>query len=177
MKKYFYIWLACLMSLAFASGIHASEKCIGKNTQEISGVFAKAIDLNEAFKKAATGKDDEAYRSLRTKVERYGEDTAFPCVIKTSKILSNHNNPALMRQFLKLVVSFENSADETISSSLGTIFAYNPSAIERGIKDFPDAQRELIAKSVQVGWENSKKGLGASRIADRDKRIKRLISN
>jgi hypothetical protein len=178
MSPDFLILITCLASAILASSTTATarETCTGKSAPEVSSVFAKAIDLNDSFKKSAADKDETAYRSLRAQVEHDSEETVFPCVRRAEQILSRRNDPTLMKQLLKLVVSYENSADEAVSASLGRIFARNPAAIEHGIQGFPDVERKLIASSIQAGWTNTKKGLASTLVRDRDKRIKRLTS-
>jgi len=56
-----------------------------------------------------------------------------------------------MEKLLRLTVSYENSADESISYSLGVIFAHNPGAIENGIKEFSEIQRASSDKKCSVG--------------------------
>jgi hypothetical protein len=60
--------------------------------------------------------------------------------------------------------------------AMGKVFVANPRAIESGVDKFPDAQRKLIAHSVQTGWINIKAGLSPAIVQDRDERIKCLFS-
>ncbi len=156
--------------------VHAGEACSAKSSTEIAKVFTDAISINDRFKKSIDDADRTAYDSLRPQVESFSEENLFPCVRRAAKILSKRNEPILMLNLLRLAVSYENSADETISYSLGVIFARNPGAIENGVKEFSESQRETLAKSIQFGWQNVKSGLSPAVIRDRDERLAKLSS-
>ena len=168
--------LGCLLSATLPITAHAGETCSGKSSTEIAKVFTNAISLNDRFKKSVDDADHTAYDSLRPKGESFGEETLFPCVKRAAKILSKRNDPILMQKLLRLTVSYENSADESISYSLGVIFAHNPGAIENGIKEFSETQRQTLTKSVQWGWQNVKSGLSPAVIRDREQRLAKLSS-
>ena len=172
-NTFFVIFIFALY--AAASSAEASAACRGRSIEEISWVFDHAIDINNRFKTAVRNGDDKNYYALRHEIEHYSEGIAFPCVRRVAAILVKENDNMLMHDLMRFVVSFENSADETLSAAFGRIFADNPQAIERTIKKFPSAERAIIVQSVRAGWENTKKGIASNIVKDRETRINRLM--
>ena len=175
MIKHFFwlvVFFTCLPAFA-----HADGNCRAKDSAEIIKIFNHGITLNQKFKKSVGGGDKDEYRKLRKSSEQYDEGTVIPCVRRVPQLLSKRSSPALMHKLMQLVISYENSADETVSYSMGKVFAANPEAVESGIKEFPKNGRKLIANSVQTGWVNVKAGLNAALVANRDERIKKLEQN
>ena len=168
--------VACLLSAILPITANAGETCSAKSSTEIAKVFTNAISLNDRFKKSVNDADPTAHNSLRPKIESFSEETLFPCVKRAAKILSKRNDPILMQKLLRLTIEYENSADESISYSLGVIFAHNPGVIENGIKEFSETQRQTLAKSVEWGWQNVKSGLSPGVIRDRERRLAKLSS-
>ena len=168
--------VGCFLSMLLPITVRAGEACSAKSSTEIAKVFTDAISLNDRFKKSLDDADRSAYDSLRPQVERFSEEDLFPCVRRAAKILSKGAEPVLMQNLLRLALSYENSADETIPYSLGIIFAHNPGAIENGIKEFSEIQRQTLTKSIQWGWQNVKSGLSTAVIRDRDERLAKLSS-
>ena len=172
MIKHFFwvvIFFTCLSAFA-----HADGNCRTKDSAAIIKIFNQGITLNEKFKKSVGGGDKDEYRKLRKGSEQYDEETVMPCVRRAAQLLSKRSNPALIHKLMELVISYANSADETVSYSMGKVFAANPEAIESSIKEFPKDGRQLIAISVQTGWANVKPGLNTALVANRDARIKQL---
>ncbi len=172
MRKHLCLSIAFLIFLPLAQ---AGGVCRAKNSTAIINVFEQAITLNEKFKKSVGMSDNEEYRRLRKNTEKFNEETVMPCVRRAAQLLSKRSKLVLMHEFMKLVISYENSADETISYSIGEVFAANPKIIESAIKEFPDNGRKLISNSVLTGWESVKPGLDAAIATNRDERIKRLM--
>lgn len=166
------VLLLALSGLAYAA--NEGSGCAGKSPREISRVFDRAIAANEQFKNAVNDWDEPAYRMLRAQVEHYGEEIAFPCASRAASILAKKYDKKLMRDLMRFAISFENSADETLSYSFGIIFTSNPSAIEHSIKIFSSDEQAIIANTVEAGWENTKREVAANIVKDRDARITRL---
>lgn len=144
---------------------------------EVIQVLHKGITLNEKFKKTVGGGDTSEYQRLRKDSEKYDETTVMPCVRRAAQLLTKSSNSALMHKLMELVISYENSADETVSYSMGKIFAGNPAVIEHSIKKFPAVGRRLILNSVQTGWVNVGPGLPPAVVKSRNERIKHLRSS
>lgn len=83
--------------------------------------------------------------------------------------IAKTNDSCLVREFLKLVVSFENSSDETISITTAEIFYNNPDVFSKKLQLFSSSERKILAKNQNWGWQN----LSASKGSE-DRRIKRL---
>ncbi|MES2072573.1 MAG: hypothetical protein V4488_19590 [Pseudomonadota bacterium] len=170
-----YLVLLTILFTCLSTFAYADQNCLTKKTSEIVKVFDKGIVLNEKFKKSVGENDKEEYQRLRKGGEQYSEETVIPCVQRAAQLLSKHSNPRLMHKLMELVISYENSADEMISYSMGKVFAANPAAIENAIKTFPEPDRKLISNSVWAGWVNVKPELPSKLVKNRDKRIKFIL--
>jgi hypothetical protein len=137
-------------------------------------VFEHGIQLNEEFKHSVNGGDEAKYRELRDQVEKFDEKQMEPSEKQAAKILSKNSQHRLAESLLRVVVSNENSADETLPDLLGTIFGKNPSTIEQAVKRFSRVERKIILNSLEFGWADVKTDFNATTIADRDGRLHRL---
>lgn len=123
------------------------------------------------------GADKDECQRLRKELEQYNQEKVMPCVRRASQHMASHADPLIMHKLMELVISYENSADGTISNSMGKLFATDPATVERGLKEFPVMGRRLIADSVQTGWTNVKAGLAAACRKNRDERLKKLLAS
>lgn len=164
------VFFACLSAVA-----HADGNCHTKSSAAITKVFNQGIALNEKFKKSVAGGDQAAYQLLRAQVEKLNEGKVIPCVERAGEILSAVDEPKLAHKLLQLVLSYENSADETISYSLGLIFGANPQVLEDAIKRFSTSEHKLIAERLEVGWLNAKPKFKKEVIKDREQRLQKLL--
>lgn len=172
-KRLFLSVALCTCLLAVA---HAEENCHAKDSVAIIMVFDQGIALNEKFKKSIEHSDKDEYRRLRKSSEQYDDGTVMPCVEQAGRILSARDDPKLAHKLLQLTVSYENSADETISYSLGLIFGVNPQVLENALYRFSSSERKLIAERLQVGWLNAKAKFKKDVVKDRDRRLQKLSS-
>src|SRR2546423_7600963 len=143
--------LILLSAYAYAEG-----NCPAPDSAAIAMVFDQGIALNEEFKKSVSRKDQTTYSALRRRVEELNVERIMPCVERAQGILSVRDERELAYKLLQLVVSYENSADETISYSLGMIFGTNPEVLENGLRRFGPAEREVVAARLEIGWLNTK---------------------
>lgn len=172
-----FLFLSAIFFTCLSAFSQDTETCHAKKSSEIIQIFDKGIVLNEKFKKSVGGDDKDEYRRLRKEIEQYDEEMLMPCVRRASQLMSRHSNPALMHKLMELVISHENSGDETISYAMGRLFAATPTAVEHTIKEFPPGGRKLISDSVQTGWINVKSELSSSTSKNRDERLKKLLSS
>ncbi len=170
-----YLFLSMILFIGVSSFAQANETCRANKSLEIIKVFDKGIILNEKFKKTVGGSDKEEYKRQRKGIEKYNEETVMPCVRRAAQLLSQHSNPVLMRKLMELVISYENSGDETVSYAMGKIFSANPASVERTIKEFPSDRRKLIFNSVQTGWVNVKPELSPALGKNRDEQLRQLL--
>jgi hypothetical protein len=165
------------MSVAFflyvANFVYADGNCT-KSSTAIIKVFDQGIALNEKYKKSVASGDPTSYRQLRVQVEKLNEENVIPCVERAGEILSTLNEPRLVHKLLQLVVSYENSADETISYSLGLIFGANPQMRENALKRFTPSESKLIVERLEGGWLNAKSNFKKEVIKDRKQRLQKL---
>lgn len=152
----------------------ADDSCGTSNSQAVILILDQGIALNEKFKASVNGADKDQYRILRKQSDSFGEEKLMPCVQRAARLLSKGSNPQLMKKLMEVVISYENSADETISYSIGSVFAANPEAIEAGIKPFPVSSRRRIAAAIRTGWINVKPKVESALVKDRTDRLKHL---
>lgn len=155
---------------------YGEETCPAKDSVAIIRVFDQGIALNEKFKKSVSGEDQTAYRALRTQVQKLNDVKVIPCVQNARKTLSSRNEPKLAHKLLELVVSYENSSDETISYSLGLIFGANPSVLENVWTHFSMTERNFLWKQLHTGWLNARAKFNEEVIKDRERRLEQLRS-
>ena len=170
-----YLLLATIFFTCLSAFSQDNEVCHSKNSSGIIQIFDKGIVLNEKFKKSVEGNDKDEYQRLRKKIEQYDEGVVMPCVGRASQLMSSRSNSALMHKLMELVISYENSADETISYEMGRLFAVNSKAVEHTIKEFPPSGKKIILKSIQTGWINVKPELSPSVGKSGDERLKKLL--
>ena len=164
--------LVFLPAFAYAEG-----NCPARDSTAITRVFDQGIALNEEFKKSVSSKDQATYQALRKQVEHLNVERVMPCVERAQGILSVRDERELAYKLLQLVVSYENSADETISYSLGMIFGVNPQVLENGLSRFGSVERKVVAARLEVGWLNAKVKFKKNVIADRERRLQKLRSS
>jgi hypothetical protein len=164
--------LILLSAFAYAEG-----NCVAPDSAAIAKVFEQGIALNEQFKKSVSGKDQATYQALRRQVEELNEGRVMPCVERAQRVLSVRDERELSYKLLQLVVSYENSADETISYSLGMIFGANPKVLENGLSRLGSVERRVVAARLEDGWLNAKVKFKKSVIADRERRLQKLRSS
>lgn len=155
---------------------HADGRCHVKSVAAIIKVFDQGIVLNDKFKKSVVEGNQAAYQSLRIQVEKLNEEDVIPCVERAGEILSKTDASKLAHKLLELVISYENSADETISYSLGLIFGANPQSLESAIKSFSPSEQKLISERLKIGWLNAKSKFKNEVIEDRERRLLQLGS-
>jgi hypothetical protein len=161
-----------------SADVGAAENCSKKicTSDELIQVFDHGIQLNENFKASVNGSDKAKYQDLRVQTEKFDETQMQPGEEQAAKILSTKSDSKLAHSLLTVIVSYENSADETLSDLLGTVFGKNPTVIEQAIKGFSDADRKIILNLLEFGWANVKTDFGPKTVADRDKRLRRLTN-
>jgi len=166
-----------LCAMAWAD-VSAAETCSQKlcTSDELIRVFDHGIQLNESFKASVSGSNKAKYEDLRAQTERFDETQMRPSERQAAKILSTRSDNKLAHSLLTIVVSYENSADETLADLLGTVFGKNPTVIEQAVMEFSDSDRKIILNLLEFGWGNVKIDFGPKIVVDRDKRLRRLTN-
>jgi DNA invertase Pin-like site-specific DNA recombinase len=171
------LFLSAILFTGLPASAQGDAHCPAKGNPQIIEVFNTAKLLNARFK-ASLGRPDEGeYQRLRKEVEQYGETTVMPCVSRAAQRMVNRADPRLMHGLMELLVSYENSADETMSYSMGKLFAADPAAVERALKAFSPSERKLISNSIQAGWINVKLEYSSALGKNREERLKELLSS
>ena len=121
--------------------------------EEIIGVIQNAIDLNEDFKNALN-KTESEYREKRAEIEKYHEEVVAPMLKDLERLLSTGRDIDLIRDFFNLLISYENSADERLSYTLGEIFLRNPNLINEAFYKLDKRKQKFIYNQLEWGFEN-----------------------
>lgn len=114
---------------------------------DIIRVFKYAVHFNEVFKTSTFG--DENYKKIRELLELYDEMILAPCYRGSVEILSKSNDQDLTLEMLKLLISYENSADEELSYGLAEVYAKNPNLIETTLKNFNVEIQKGLTKRLE----------------------------
>lgn len=171
------LFLSAILFTSLSASGQANEHCRAKGNSQIIEAFNKAKLLNTRFKASVGQADEGRYQRLRKEVEQYSETTVMPCVSSAAQRMAKRADPRLMLALMELLVSYENSADETISYSMGKLFAADPAAVERALETFSPIERKLIANSIETGWINVKPEYSSALRKNREERLKKLLSS
>lgn len=114
---------------------------------DIIRVFKYAVHFNEVFKISTYG--DENYTKIRKLLELYDEMILAPYYRGSVEILSKSNDQELTLEMLKLLISYENSADEELSYGLAEVYAKNPNLIETTVKEFNIEIQKGLTKRLE----------------------------
>ena len=110
----------------------ASATNLPEERSQIISVFREAVRLNEEFKASVKTADPSAphqseYQEKRKAFEQYSADVLASRLDECVKVLSSNRDVELAKEFFNLLIGLENSANEMLSYSMGTIFLSNPS--------------------------------------------------
>lgn len=143
--------LVFLIALALScSGVQA---CATASTARVQKILKESIRLNEAFKKSADRSDDAEYRHLRKQVELYEESTAIPCLKRSVILLRQMRDASLVDALFAHALSHENSADETESEVLATVFVRHDEAFTAAWGKSPVETKKAVTTRIESGWE------------------------
>jgi len=168
--------VCCFLCVLVLSMSNATAACQAKDASQIAAALTRGIALNERFKRSAKSGDDARYQDLRKQVERYGEETAMPCVRKAQQFLERESDEALLRKLMDFTVSYENSADETVSEAMATIFARRPDAVAQMLQSFSPARGKVLMRSIESGWPGVAEILTAAERQEREAQLRALRS-
>lgn len=163
-----------VMCIALARPALGQAACDGKSSDQIVQILARGIDLNERFKRSVKSGDEAAYRSLRQQHEQYSEDIAMPCLSKASQLLAREVDEPLLEKSVAFSISHENSADETVSEAMASVFAHQPAAMATSMSKLSPARARVLLRSIEAGWPAVRKGLDSSSRQEKDSQLKAL---
>lgn len=150
--------------------------CTTASSVAVQKVFKESVRLNEAFKKSADGPSNTDYRSLRKQVESYEESKAIPCLKRTVVLMSQAPDASLMDALFAHAFSHENSADETESEVLATVFVLRGATFMAVWGESTPEVRRVLATRVASGWELTKQRYSSAKRQQIESRLKRLDS-
>lgn len=154
----------------------AVADCRAKGASQIVATLNRGIDLNERFKRSVKAGDDSRYQDLRKQVEKYSEETAMPCIRKAVHLIERNLDEALLHTLIDFAVSYENSADETVSGAMATIFTKYPDAVSEIVTNFSPMSKKIIVRSIDSGWSGVTATLTAQERQDREALLEILRS-
>lgn len=133
---------------------------------DIIRTFRFGIHLNDSFKtwskyfwgyiskNADNGNSmSDIYSEISGMRDLYEEVILMPCYRRCVEILSAQNNRELATETLKIILSYENSANEEWTLGLGDIYLNNPLLIESCIKSFGAQAREELVEQLATAGE------------------------
>jgi len=147
-----------ILFVIFLSPAWASA-CDSKDTTDIINIFSHSIELNDQFKQSVNTGDEVRYKTLRKQVEQYDEQMAMPCVRRVQTILKKHSERVLIHKLMEFTISHENSADETTSTAMATVFAMHHKEFKKEWENFTLEQKKILLSSIETGWFSVEKSL------------------
>jgi hypothetical protein len=176
--SFIFALFSILPSTGFHPNCHAAQKtAVNKpDRTEILSVFKKAIDLNEDFKNTVHTIPLKEHQKKRMELEKFDEEVLDAKIEDCVKILSTGRDTELAVEFFRLLISYENSADEGLSYALGKIFLNNPDLITETFNKFKKSDQQYLYKTLEWGWRNVIYGQSKSEISlqDRSKQLNDL---
>ena len=154
-----------------------AQACTTATKDQVTRVLRQSIKLNEAFKKSVQGSNDSEYQRLRKEAERYKESTAIPCLKRAVILLHQTPNASLVKVLFAHAVSNENSADETESEVLATLFVRHGQAFTAAWGKSSTNTRAAVADRIRSGWELIKVRYALPVRQQVEQRIKRIAMN
>lgn len=143
--------LALLVTLALSCS--GAQACATASTARVQKILKESIRLNEVFKKSAGGSDDAEYRRRRKQVELYEESTAIPCLKRSVILLRQMPDASLVDALFAHALSRENSADETESEVLATVFVRHGDAFTAAWGRSSVETKKAVTTRIESGWE------------------------
>lgn len=151
-----------------------AQACTTASSAMVQKVFKESVRLNEVFKKSVDGPGETEYRGLRKQVESYEESRAIPCLKRAVVLMRQGPDASLMDALFAHAFSHENSADETESEVLATVFVLRGEAFMVAWKKSSAEARRTLATRVTSGWELTKKRYSSAKRQQIESRLKRL---
>ena len=135
-----------------------SQPCLGGgidsySQSELIQILKDAIEINEKFKKTVVVDQMQEYQERRKEVENYYEDKLSPRFKEYVSSITQNNDIELSELFLEMVISYENSADESLSFTCGELFRKDPNLILDVFDKFTNQEQKYLYKQIEFGWE------------------------
>ena len=160
-----------IMLTISCSGAYA---CATASKARVQKILNESIRLNEAFKKSADGSDDAEYRRLREQVELYEESTAIPCLKRSVILLRQMPDASLVDALFAHALSHENSADETESEVLATVFVRHGDVFTAVWEKSSVETKKAVTTRLESGWELTKAKYPSPKRQQVELRLKRI---
>ncbi|MBI4378657.1 MAG: hypothetical protein HY578_06140 [Nitrospinae bacterium] len=162
-----------LINVKFDYAIAAQSK-----QEAVLKVFKNAIELNEDFKNSVKTLPLEVQQKKRIILEQYQEKELSVALSDCVSLLSSDNDTNLALSFFDLLLSLENSADETLAYAFGEVFLNNPDLVIRTFDKLKRQEHKTLYPLLEWGWKNitTQKNLSEAKIHSHIEKLKRLKS-
>ena len=121
---------------------------------EVLNVFKEAIKLNEDFKKTVGKSSLDEHKKSRRELEKFNEEVLRLKIEDCVRLLSSGRDVDLAVAFFKLLISYENSADERLSFALGEVFLNNPDLITETFHTFRKSDKQYLYRNFYLLHSN-----------------------
>lgn len=117
-------------------------------------VIGRATEVNEAFKHAvADGRKGDASQ-LRLELEACYEEEFLPLIPQLKEYVSMEQDLQFAGALLRMAVSYQNSADESLADLLGVLCARNPGLLLRAGGTLSAGDKLVVNQLVEYGVKN-----------------------
>lgn len=153
--------LKCFLLIAiiiFHSICSANNFCSASNLEENSAdalnqIINKCIELNENFKKSVGKSNSDTLKKRRMCLEGYYESYFLPNSDCYIDLIGSKKNGILAYNFLKMIISYRNSADEKLPYVFAKVFLLEPDFISGFFKSFSVEDRKHLYYQLEFGWK------------------------
>lgn len=104
--------------------------------EDILRTFEFAVHFSTEFGAAEYG--DSNYDKMRAIFESFQEVILSPVYRQSIQLLKKENDNEIMKATLKLLVAYQNSADEYFAEGLFDVYLNNPDLVEENLKYFEE---------------------------------------
>jgi len=153
--------LTIFFVLVLANSI--TQACESASSSQVQHVLKESIRLNDEFKKSVNGSDDKEYRRSRKRAENYEETKAIPCLKRAGTLLRRSSDLPLLETLFAHAYSHENSADETESEVIASVFVERPSPFLNLWKASPVEVQRAVSLRTRTGWVQIKEKFSISK--------------
>ncbi len=179
-KVYLILLISILAMIHPIMALAAKTKSMSSGAvyrEQLIITMQKCILLNNEFKKSVGREPFNEQRRRSQESSAYYESELLPKLKDIVQIVSSGHDIDLAFNYFQFLISYENSADENISYSLGEMFLRNPDVIEQALKKLDKKERQYILQVLIFGFENIiSVNSKDKRIPERKQRLERLKS-
>lgn len=160
MKLYFVvvgiILLTCLIKLDAQTQPLERQSNGHYIRDSVIAIFQRAIFLNENLKNSKGVVTRDSLQILSHVLERFNENFVDSARLNANNILHKESDNVLFCTYLHYIVSYENSADESIAWDIGELFIENPDIFFKIQCSITEREKDIVRKQIKFGIHNWK---------------------